>query len=298
MELRRILAGVDFSEHSLTAVRWTARHLAAGNELVLVHAIEVPQPPSFLRRLLPTPEEVSETLRVGAERRMRDLAGSLDGASRIWPEIREGDPPGVIADAAGSYRADLIVVGEHGTRRGMRGLLGTTAERLVRCAPVPVLVARDLPERAPASVLAPLDGSPVDEQVLAWSLLLHRRFGARIAACHVIDMMQAYGRVRTISAASRINEIEAEVRNDTRRWIEDRLAGAGFAPGEATAHVIVGDPRGAIPAVADHSAADMIVMGGRGAGAVERALLGSVTTAVLNSTSYSVLVVTGGADTA
>jgi nucleotide-binding universal stress UspA family protein len=292
MELRRIVAGTDYSEPSLQAVRWTARHLVGDGEMVLVHVLELPQPPVFLRRLLPAPEELRETLRVGAESRMRELAASF-GSLRLWPELREGDAPAVIADTAREYEADLIVVGEHGTRRGMRGLLGTTAERLLRCAPVPVLVARDLPDHAPASLLAPLDGSAMDARVLAWSRLLHERFGTRVTACHAIDLMQAYGRVRTISAASRIGEIDAELRAGTRDWIRQRLAEAGFAEDEAGAEVIISDPRSGIPAIAERSEADVIVMGARGAGAVERALLGSVTSAVLESTSFSVLVVVG-----
>jgi nucleotide-binding universal stress UspA family protein len=48
----------------------------------------------------------------------------------------------VIADAAGLWHADLIVVGTHG-RRGMgRMFLGSGAEQIIRLAPVPVLVFR------------------------------------------------------------------------------------------------------------------------------------------------------------
>jgi nucleotide-binding universal stress UspA family protein len=56
----------------------------------------------------------------------------------IW----EGDPGESIVEAAVAESVDLIVVGTHG-RRGMdRLVMGSVSERVVRSAPVPVLVAR------------------------------------------------------------------------------------------------------------------------------------------------------------
>jgi universal stress protein E len=292
MQIRRILAGTDFSELSVSAVRWAARHLAADADLVLVHAIDLPQPPAFLRLLLPTPEEIGDNVRYGAEARLRELAESL-GRDGVRTEVRTGRAPDVLCEAAREFAADIVVVGEHGTRKGVRGLLGTTADRLLSSSPVPVLVARDLPDSAPAFVLAPLDGSPTDALVLQWSHIFRRQYGTKVTACHAIDVLDAYGRIRTISAALRAGELEQEMHRNAQRWIEQSLRSAGFEDGEAGAEVLVGDPRYGIPAVAQRLRADLIIMGARGAGALERAVLGSVTTAILNSTSYSVLVVTG-----
>jgi nucleotide-binding universal stress UspA family protein len=55
----------------------------------------------------------------------------------------------------------------------------------------------------------------------------------------------------------------------------------------------VGDPRAAIPLLAECVDADFVIMGSRGAGAVGRAVLGSVAGAVLNTTTFPVLVVPG-----
>ena len=57
----------------------------------------------------------------------------------------------VILGDAGTFRADLIVMGTHG-RRGMnRLLLGSDAERVLREASVPVLlIRREQPKRATA----------------------------------------------------------------------------------------------------------------------------------------------------
>ncbi len=48
----------------------------------------------------------------------------------------------VILDEARKWRADLIVMGTHGRRGVSRMLLGSDAERVLRNAPVPVLLVR------------------------------------------------------------------------------------------------------------------------------------------------------------
>ena len=48
----------------------------------------------------------------------------------------------VILDEARKWRADLIVMGTHGRRGVNRLLLGSDAERVLRSAPVPVLLVR------------------------------------------------------------------------------------------------------------------------------------------------------------
>jgi nucleotide-binding universal stress UspA family protein len=74
---RDIVVGVDFSEPSLTAARWTARHLAGDASLVLAHAVCVPEPPRFLRELHPPVQPLIDDARRGAEARLAELAGEL-----------------------------------------------------------------------------------------------------------------------------------------------------------------------------------------------------------------------------
>lgn len=292
MPLRRVLLGTDFSDASITAAKWCAQHLVSDGELILVHAIELPQQPVFLRRLLPAAEEVAQNLESTASTRMDELAAAVVG-KRVRTVIRQGAAPQVIAEVARETKADLIVVGEHGLRRGVRGLIGTTAERLLTLSPVPVLVARDLPDGPPTAVLAPLDGCATDSRVLDWARTFSQSFDARVTACHAVDVMELYRRIRTISAAARLRELEAEFRRDATAWVEKRLEETGLPDERRAVEVRIGDPRYAIPAMAEMTGSDLIIMGGTGAGAVARAVVGSVTSAVLSSTSFPVLVVVG-----
>jgi len=47
-----------------------------------------------------------------------------------------------VADVAGDWGADLVVVGSHGRRGLGRLLLGSGAEQILRTSPVPVLLIR------------------------------------------------------------------------------------------------------------------------------------------------------------
>jgi nucleotide-binding universal stress UspA family protein len=90
MKPERILVGIDFSDASFEAARWTSRFLGRGAELILAHIIAIPEPPPILRGRFPRRDLVIETVREGADKRLRDLSGSLS-SDRIWLEIREGD---------------------------------------------------------------------------------------------------------------------------------------------------------------------------------------------------------------
>src|SRR5688500_13246112 len=103
-----IVVGMDFSTLSLAAARWTARHMVAGEQLVLVHAICVPEPPSFLKGLQPPIEPLVDDARRGADVRMREVVATLGGV-RVFPEIRIGRPDEVLLDVAREYRAELLV---------------------------------------------------------------------------------------------------------------------------------------------------------------------------------------------
>jgi nucleotide-binding universal stress UspA family protein len=50
----------------------------------------------------------------------------------------------IVIDEAQSWRADLIVIGTHGRRGVGRLFLGSSAEQILRLAPVPVLLVRAL----------------------------------------------------------------------------------------------------------------------------------------------------------
>jgi len=66
-------------------------------------------------------------------------------AETLMVESRSRYVSDVILDHARAWRADVVVMGTHGRRGLKRLLLGSDAERVLREAPVPVLLVRTRP---------------------------------------------------------------------------------------------------------------------------------------------------------
>jgi len=134
---RRILVGVDFSAHSVRAVR-RALDLAHrhGGHVNLVHAVE--QVAYYEQDYGPlTAPDLDLELMESAKGRMQKLIGELD-AGDLPRNVLFGSPKSVILSQAEALYSDLIVLGTHG-HRGIARLLGSTANAVSHNARCDVL---------------------------------------------------------------------------------------------------------------------------------------------------------------
>lgn len=293
MQLHRVVIGLDFSPPSIAAAEWAAHHFARGAELVLVHAIFLPEPPRFLRGRFPPAEQLVDTLRVGADKRLREISLSL-GERRIWLETRIGRPAEQIAQVASEYQADLVVVGAHGERPGIWDRLGSTAEQLLGYARVPVLLPAGLPRAAPKRILVPVEEADVTPRVVEWAHHMAVRFSAEVTVLHVVNAALLGPVTHTSAFTSPVMfdapRLEAVVREDADRWLAGLVA-ADLAGDRVDSEVTFGSPAREILDAAKRLESDLIVMGSRGAGAFRRTVLGSVSSEVLRAPPCPVLVI-------
>lgn len=289
MRFERILIAVDFSEPSTRSAAWVVRHLAAGAEVVLGHVVDLPQPPLFLRGRLPPHAELVNTAVRGAEQRLEEFEASLD-APNVTRQVRAGSTAEQLIEIAAATNVDLIAVGQHGRRRGIWNVLGSTAERLLESAKVPVLLAANLPDSPPRLVIAPVASPDGASDVLRTAKAIADRFGAAIMPLHVYDPL-VYGRVRLVSSG----EGGGELQLSAEQWLQERIIEAGIDPADAKPCVLLGSPGYEILSAASRHDAGMIVMGSRTTG-IGRALLGSVARSVVRGASCPVLVLRGERD--
>jgi nucleotide-binding universal stress UspA family protein len=91
------------------------------------------------------PPTMVDTLDEAVRKQIEERLGAL--ASQISPSaetcIRAGQPYYEITAAARELEVDLIVITTHGRTGLKHALLGSTAERVVRHAPCPVLTVRE-----------------------------------------------------------------------------------------------------------------------------------------------------------
>lgn len=225
--------------------------------------------------------------------------------------LAEGRAYEAIIDAAAKDSAKLVVMGTHGQPWYRRMLLGSTAEAFLRTAPCPVLIVpnADLKDvKAPPRIktlLLPTDFSLSGMASEEWApqlaanndiLLLHAIENPLLDTYDpdavVIDFQQAMAEA-----------LMRPPRSAQPFWVQaHRVAHAKLAVLQqkfigvcARAELLVqeGAPARTILDTAEQRGVDLIVMTTHGRSGVRRLLLGSVTEAVLHSTSRPVLAVRG-----
>jgi universal stress protein A len=138
--LKKILVPIDFSRSSQKALHYAisfAKQFSA--EICLLHVVET----------VPTPEVVvaesgilNVRLREEAKKELSDWRKEIPHAA-VKTAIYDGIPFREIVRAADERNTDLIILGTQG-RTGLSHLfIGSTAERVVRHAPCPVMVVRE-----------------------------------------------------------------------------------------------------------------------------------------------------------
>jgi universal stress protein A len=144
--IRAILAPTDFSPHAAVAVRYAcglAEQLGAA--LHLLHLLPEVGPVAADPMLAPAmPPEYFRDAEAHAQATLDALLDPAWGtpasavASVRWGEGVEG----IVAYAA-EHAIDLVVIATHGRGGLLHALFGSTAERIIRECPCPVLAVRD-----------------------------------------------------------------------------------------------------------------------------------------------------------
>lgn len=290
MKLDHILIGIDFSAPSFEAAHWIARHVAPGAKLVLAHVIAIPEPPPIVRSRFPRRDLLVATVREGADKRLRDLALALK-SEQVSIDIREGEVAPGLLEIARERSVDALVVGTHGEGAGLRVELGSTAERLVRDATTPVLLAAIARERPPERILVPVDHSDTSGRLLRAAHSLGGRFGAQVVALHVVPSgVMSHVLAATAAPGRALQPTSTTAHDAVRNWLDASLESGADEGSEATADVVFGEPAQEIVAYAERWDSDLIVIGRRGAGGLRRAVLGSVVDTVLHHAPCPVLV--------
>jgi nucleotide-binding universal stress UspA family protein len=241
--------------------------------------------------LLPIRGDDEEALRAPGDRLVREAAErARERGVETVTAVRQGAPYREIVDYAGTNGVDLVVMSTHGRRGLERFLLGSTSERVVRRADVPVLTIRpddDVDVTHPyRDVLVPTDGSDCAKDALA--------LGADVAAAE-----DAALHLLTVVAIAAVGaDVRADVQLDQLKGgaheLLDEAATAAEARGvEAASRTVEYGPsvHEAILAYIDGHDVDVVVVGTHGRTGFDRFVLGSVTAQLVRTAPIPVLTV-------
>ncbi len=144
MKWEKILCPVDFSKVSMEALKLSgelADKFGAG--LIIVHVLEPILAPTDFSFGPLSMTDVEDKLADRAQEGIEQAAANLGiPRDKIQSIVARGIGSQEIIRIASENKADLIVMGTHGYTGLTHALLGSTAERVVRRAPCPVLTVK------------------------------------------------------------------------------------------------------------------------------------------------------------
>jgi len=291
MTITHVLCPVDFSDfsrHALAQAAALARWYGA--KLTVLH-IFVNRPSMDLPAFVLEDEDRDRLL---AEVRTLVEAVHVTPPFAVRVEEAELAHEAIVAEAK-ALGADLLVLGSHGRSGFQQLFLGSVAEKVIRRAPCSTLVVprRAAPVEAAGEVrfkhiLCPVDFSDSSLDAVASALGLALEADAQLTLLHVVEMPQAISgtaedlivvQFTTAMEERAVTRLEALIPDDARTYCTVETA------------VVEGRAHREILRQASERDTDLIVMGVRGRGAIDRLVFGSTTHGVLHAARCPVLVV-------
>jgi nucleotide-binding universal stress UspA family protein len=295
MTIAKIIVGTDFSQQAEAAVEHSlavARH--AGAEVVLMHALSMPEPDYVMPYPVTTPaiyvEQVDAIVKEARakldEMRERHIGQGVE-VSHVF--VNDMADRGLV-QVATETEADLVVVGSHGRTGISRFLLGSVAEKVVRRAPCDVLVARgDAPAGGYKRILLPVDFSEVSDRAMARAAELVEP-GGKVDLLHCWQLpggsVTYWG-----SVGPGLGESIVKGANEFGRKAIERV---GTTNAEFSLAIEEGDARHSIEKRTENGDYDLVLMGSHGRKGINRALLGSVAESTLRHLKTAVYVARAG----
>ncbi|HZF50231.1 MAG TPA: universal stress protein [Polyangiaceae bacterium] len=289
--IERIFCATDFSEAADEAIRQADQLARVHNaQLQVYHAMPSalsshPLFPQLDAQALSDRPSLEARLLEALAERVTALTGR--GDEDVYLQVGEGEPYAAIVSRAERSAADLIVVGGQGPANR---LLGDVAERVVRYAHCPVLVAR--PEPKSGMLLVGTDLS--DPSMLAVSVAAEqaRLRKARVTVVHSLDLPDPTASQPRPDLGDLIGASKTLDREGLQSQALERLS-AAIARFNLAADAVVteGHPASDLPLLAEELKADLVIVATAGRTGISRVMQGSVAEAVARESPCSVLVV-------
>lgn len=256
ISFRRIMIATDLSSASIRCLPYiVAIARQFGSNVFVAHVIPLEiygaaRPQSM--------EAVTKEAQAGAQEKLAEVMGQLRAQGvEARTLLGEGDVGVILSQWIHEHHFELIAMGTTG-RSGVRKLvLGSLAEEMIRDAACPVLtVGPEISSEARAgleTILYATDFSLDSGHAALYAQSLAQRSASRLVVLHV-------------RVAGKKQESERALRQRLSRLVDSRAA----HPALCEVVVAEGKPADKILEIANQHAADLIVVGVRGAGAVPR----------------------------
>lgn len=145
LKINKILVPIDFSDYSKGALRYAVNFAKLFNaEIILIYVIEpVIYPPDFSMGQIAIPTVTTEFDDRAKEELKKLAKNEIPSQTNVQTILKTGKPFVEIIDTAAELDVDIIIIATHGHSGVEHILFGSTAEKVVRKAPCPVLTIRE-----------------------------------------------------------------------------------------------------------------------------------------------------------
>ena len=285
-QLQKILVGHDFRPGGGAALQSAITLAERSNATIkLVHVVDPSlfSKPLLSRAHIPPVEELLQR----AQRKLTEIQEQAP-LPRVEQEGRIGKPFVELIAACREWQADLLVVGPSAVLDD--SFLGSTSERVVRKAPVPVLVAKGVLTPEIHKFLIPVDFSDCASKAAEEGIHLASAFGGEILFLHALDLHAAYPEAYGLEQLW-LPPVDAEAFPSEGEW-QGFLAQLHMPNAISWAHRDEeGRAASTIVRIAKEDTTDLIVMGTHGHTGIAHMLIGSVAEYVARNASCSVLTI-------
>lgn len=143
--IKKVLVPIDFSDYSKSALKYAVNFAKSFNaEIILVYVVEpVIYPPDFSMGQIAMPSINAEWDDRAKEELQKLAKSEIVEMANVKTIIKTGKPFVEIIETAKEENIDLIIIATHGHSGVEHILFGSTAEKVVRKAPCPVLTLRE-----------------------------------------------------------------------------------------------------------------------------------------------------------
>ena len=144
-DISKVLVPIDFSDYSKNALKYAVSFVNRFNsQLFLVYVVEpIIYPPDFSMGQIAIPAVDLDIDKRAADELKKLADQEIPANIKVKTIVKTGKPFIEIIETAREEDIDLIIIATHG-HTGMEHILfGSTAEKVVRKAPCPVLTLRE-----------------------------------------------------------------------------------------------------------------------------------------------------------
>jgi nucleotide-binding universal stress UspA family protein len=274
-ELSKILVPIDESESSIIAEETAAKIAKKTKATVTVLYVKQELEPSYQ-----ISTSVQDELLSSIEQRAMAILGNARALFKeekveVNTETLSGDAANSILNYS-NQGYNLVVIGGRGENEKDAYALGGVTKKVMMHTSCPILIVKKV--SAISNLLVCIDGSDNSMQGLYYALKLVEKMGSKITLLNVQER--------------RLYDFSRKTAEDLgEKILSKALDSIGKKKIKADKKLEFGNPSDRIVETAERGNYDLIVLGSRGLGTIDRFLLGSVSDGVSNKAKCSVLIV-------